>query len=505
MNSLADAIVMQNLSVLTRGNTLRHKVLLLGGPNTYLPFLQDCWRKRIPETWDARGYDYPKDVPIEELIFVPKNAQYYAAYGAVMYGLYEAGRPSASTAASTGSTSSSPTAASRKLGETAGPPLVKDDDGARRVPRAVHASRASTRRSSSRAPRCAASSAWTAARRRRRPSSSTRHGEHPQEGVPALQGQPDPGHQGDPGAPEEVGHRPGRELEVIGFGATGYAADVLRGVGEVRRQHRRDRRAHDVGDALLRRHRRHLRHRRAGHQGAVHAERRHQELPPVEPVLGRQRHAAAGDGRSVRRPGHRVRRRRVRGQAVAQVQLRLRGVPRLRSRELPEGRLLEGGAARGPGAGAAEERLAVRRADPAHGGARARSSCCRAARSTTWPRSRRRSTTSRSAFPTPRSTSTRTAARPARSAPRSRRCAWSSGAGSSTFIGLDARDRPRVHVDQRREDALPLLPEQLRAHVHRHQDARRRDRALHLAASPARRARSSRKRRCSRSPRSARS
>ncbi len=38
MCSLADAIVMQNLSVLTRGNTLRSKVLLLGGPNTYLPF-----------------------------------------------------------------------------------------------------------------------------------------------------------------------------------------------------------------------------------------------------------------------------------------------------------------------------------------------------------------------------------------------------------------------------------------------------------------------------------
>ncbi|MDX2022900.1 MAG: BadF/BadG/BcrA/BcrD ATPase family protein [Deltaproteobacteria bacterium] len=89
MCSLADAIVMQNLSVLTRGNTLRHKVLLLGGPNTYLPFLQDCWRKRIPETWDARGYDYPKDVPLQELIIVPDNAQYYAAFGAVMYGLHE--------------------------------------------------------------------------------------------------------------------------------------------------------------------------------------------------------------------------------------------------------------------------------------------------------------------------------------------------------------------------------------------------------------------------------
>jgi activator of 2-hydroxyglutaryl-CoA dehydratase len=37
--SLADAIVLQNLSVLTRGGTLKHKVCLLGGPNTYLPFL----------------------------------------------------------------------------------------------------------------------------------------------------------------------------------------------------------------------------------------------------------------------------------------------------------------------------------------------------------------------------------------------------------------------------------------------------------------------------------
>jgi activator of 2-hydroxyglutaryl-CoA dehydratase len=40
MCSLADAIVSQNLSVLTRGNTLKPKVLLLGGPNTVLPFLQ---------------------------------------------------------------------------------------------------------------------------------------------------------------------------------------------------------------------------------------------------------------------------------------------------------------------------------------------------------------------------------------------------------------------------------------------------------------------------------
>ena len=87
MNSLADAIVQQNLAVLTRGNTLHHKILLLGGPNTYLPFLVECWRLRIPETWTSRDYAYPRELPIEELVFTPHNAQYYAAFGAVVFGL----------------------------------------------------------------------------------------------------------------------------------------------------------------------------------------------------------------------------------------------------------------------------------------------------------------------------------------------------------------------------------------------------------------------------------
>jgi len=89
MNSLADAIVMQNLTVLTRGNTLMPKVLLLGGPNTYLPFLQQCWRMRIAELWDERGIAYDKE-KLDELIIVPDNAQYYAALGAVIFGEGEA-------------------------------------------------------------------------------------------------------------------------------------------------------------------------------------------------------------------------------------------------------------------------------------------------------------------------------------------------------------------------------------------------------------------------------
>jgi activator of 2-hydroxyglutaryl-CoA dehydratase/predicted nucleotide-binding protein (sugar kinase/HSP70/actin superfamily) len=87
--SLADAIVSQNLAVLARGNTLKARVLLLGGPNTYLPFLQACWRQRIPESWVSRGYTPPAGLSAEELIFVPKDSQYYAAYGAAVYGLHE--------------------------------------------------------------------------------------------------------------------------------------------------------------------------------------------------------------------------------------------------------------------------------------------------------------------------------------------------------------------------------------------------------------------------------
>jgi len=127
MNSLGDAIVTQNLSVLTRGNTLRHKVLLLGGPNCYLPFLQECWRLRIQETWDERGYAYPTDVPIEELVIVPDNAQYYAAYGAVIYGLDEPAEVGV-YAGLDGLNGFIGGGRGSQLSEKAGPPLMKETE-----------------------------------------------------------------------------------------------------------------------------------------------------------------------------------------------------------------------------------------------------------------------------------------------------------------------------------------------------------------------------------------
>jgi predicted CoA-substrate-specific enzyme activase len=89
MASLFEAIIQQNLAVLTRGNTLRPVVLLLGGPNTYIKGMQDCWKHNIPKVWEERNYPLPEGVDPESLIRVPDNAQYFAALGCVRFGLDE--------------------------------------------------------------------------------------------------------------------------------------------------------------------------------------------------------------------------------------------------------------------------------------------------------------------------------------------------------------------------------------------------------------------------------
>src|SRR6266487_225784 len=89
MASLFEAIIQQNLAVLTRGNTLRAVVLLLGGPNTYIAGMRDCWKHNIPKVWEERNYPLPEGVDPKELIKVPENAQYFAALGCVRYGIDE--------------------------------------------------------------------------------------------------------------------------------------------------------------------------------------------------------------------------------------------------------------------------------------------------------------------------------------------------------------------------------------------------------------------------------
>ncbi len=86
MASLFDAIVLQNLTVLTRGHTLRPHVLLLGGPNSFIRGMKEAWQQNIPRTWEERKVQIPEGMKPEELIKVPENAQYFAALGAVEFG-----------------------------------------------------------------------------------------------------------------------------------------------------------------------------------------------------------------------------------------------------------------------------------------------------------------------------------------------------------------------------------------------------------------------------------
>ncbi len=86
MASLFEAIVLQNLSVLTRGHTLRPHVLLLGGPNGFIRGMREAWQANIPRMWKERKVEIPDGMKPEELIKVPENAQYFAALGSVEFG-----------------------------------------------------------------------------------------------------------------------------------------------------------------------------------------------------------------------------------------------------------------------------------------------------------------------------------------------------------------------------------------------------------------------------------
>ena len=81
--------MLQNLSVLTRGHTLCPKVLLLGGPNTFIRGMVECWRHHLPQVWAERNVEVSAGASVEDLVIVPPNAQYFGAIGAVEFGKIE--------------------------------------------------------------------------------------------------------------------------------------------------------------------------------------------------------------------------------------------------------------------------------------------------------------------------------------------------------------------------------------------------------------------------------
>ncbi len=474
-------------------------MLLLGGPNTYLPFLQECWRSASRRPGASAATTTRKTSRSRSSSSSRRTRELLR--GLRRRGLRPARRRRRRAAspgldrarASSSATGAARASASRRARRSSS---AERDDAPSSTPTAMPAVRAGARfaagpgRARRHRPRRRLHQQQGRARRRGRRTSSPRPTSSPRATRSRTR------RSSSRSFDEQRRRARAPRSSVIGLRRDGLRRRRARGVRARRRQHRRDRRPHDERGALLRRRRRHLRHRRPGHQGPVHEERRHQELPALQQLLRRQRHAAAGDGRSVRRAGHRVRRDRLQGRARAEVLLRLRRVPRHRPRELPEGGLPERGAARRPRAGAAEERLAVRRADPAPGRARAASSCCRAARSTTWPPSRRRSTTSSSACPDAEvyvhpHTGEAGAIGAAMETLRA-----SSAPGTSRFIGLDGRSPSST---RRRTTKRPCVTS-ARTSASAPSSTRRRPTARRPAtsrASPARRAPSRAKRRCS--------
>jgi predicted CoA-substrate-specific enzyme activase len=87
--SLFHAIVLQNLSVLTRGNTLMPALFLLGGPNAFFPGLRNAWRKGLLDYWKRKNVALPQRASANELVTVPPMAEFFAAMGAIEFGASE--------------------------------------------------------------------------------------------------------------------------------------------------------------------------------------------------------------------------------------------------------------------------------------------------------------------------------------------------------------------------------------------------------------------------------
>ena len=233
MASLFEAIVMQNLSVLTRGNTLLPVVLLLGGPNCYIKGMRDCWKRNIPKIWEERNTPLPEGVPPEDLIRTPDNAQYFAAIGSVEFGKTE-------------DDDDRPIHRLRKAGMVRhrGPRRREGQARRRRRPgqgrrRTGRASRRST------APRNSSPATF-------QPgevvegfvgidggSTSTKavllskddRAPHPGQDLPAFEGQPDRRHhRGDAESSTSRSAIRARRSKILGVGTTGYAKDILKDV-----------------------------------------------------------------------------------------------------------------------------------------------------------------------------------------------------------------------------------------------------------------------------------
>ena len=317
MASLFEAIVMQNLSVLTRGNTLLPVVLLLGGPNCYIKGMRDCWKANIPKIWEERSTPLPEGVPPEDLIRTPDNAQYFAAIGCVEFGKTEdddvgqytgyekldwyvnVGREEEKQKRGGGTRAcEGRSRTARVQGEVPHQEVHPDDVPAGRGGGRVRRHRRRLHFHQGRA------------------ALEGRQAAHPRQDLPAFQGQPDRGH--DRGAAEAGPADSGSGRDAEDPGRRHHRLRQGHPEGRDRRGCRagRDRGPHRGRPALLRRRGRDLRRRRAGHQDHHPEERPREGLQAEHAVLGGQRLLPAIHRAGLQRAGGAVRRHGVRGQRL---------------------------------------------------------------------------------------------------------------------------------------------------------------------------------------------
>ena len=384
MASLFDAIVLQNLTVLTRGHTLRPHVLLLGGPNSFIRGMKEAWQQNIPKMWEERKVEIPEGAKPEDLIKVPENAQYFAAIGAVEFGKDEdpevgiylgtecledyiaVGRQAEKAkSGSAGLSTSDEELAQFKQQYTIPKFIGAKFTAGETVQGFIGIDGGST---STKAVLALGS------------------GRRPVQGLPAFQRQSDPGHHRHVRRHSRAGRVARRDARCPRHGHNRLREGCSERRAEGRRSAGRDRGAHRVGDEVLQEPARHRRRRRTGHQ-AHRPERRPREgLQAQHAMLGRQRIFPARHCRGVGLQGRAVRRHRLFGEHHADLRLRLRGVHAVGHRQLPAPGLAWRGNPGGTSGGSAQEHLSC--TSPAFQTWRSwgRVSSCRAARRRTWRR-----------------------------------------------------------------------------------------------------------------------
>ncbi len=77
MASLFDAVVIQNLTVLTRGHILKPRVLLLGGTACLPSWHEQAWCHHLEKLWKQQRVSLPESASIESLVSVPPDGQFF--------------------------------------------------------------------------------------------------------------------------------------------------------------------------------------------------------------------------------------------------------------------------------------------------------------------------------------------------------------------------------------------------------------------------------------------